>query len=64
MTSRSLWNNYGDKIDDVHDDDDDDDDDDASEGTGFSKNYYWSFIKKNPSTLTQRLYFKKYIVWR
>ena len=37
MTSRSLWNNYGDKIDDVHDDDDDDD---ASEGTGFSKNYY------------------------
>ena len=38
MTSRSLWNNYGDKIDDVHDDDDDDDD--ASEGTGFSKNYY------------------------
>ena len=40
MTSRSLWNNYGDKIDDVHDDDDDDDDDDASEGKGFSKNYY------------------------
>ena len=38
MTSRSLWNNYRDKIDDVHDDDDDDDD--ASEGTGFSKNYY------------------------
>ena len=37
MTSRSLWNNYGDKIDDVHDDDDDDD---ASESTGFSKNYY------------------------
>ena len=62
MTSRSLWNNYGNKIDDVHDDDDDDDDD-ASESTGFSKNYYWSFIKKNPSTLTQRLYFKKY-VWR
>ena len=60
MTSRSLWNNYGDKIDDVHDDDDDD----TSEGTGFSKNCYWSFIKKNPSTLTQRLYFKKYIVWR